>query len=69
MTQNLSPGDSTVVFSVATELDGDSLAYDWITDARLISKDARPGDYEAYNATSNDEMLYRITVVPISDTA
>ena len=36
--------DSTVVTCFATDPDGDSLVYDWLTDARLQIKGARPGD-------------------------
>ena len=65
----IAPSDSVIVACQATDLDGDSLVYDWITDARLIPRDARPGDFEVYNTPSSTQVFHRSTVTPISDTA
>lgn len=61
--------DSAIVICQATDPDRDPLVYDWTTDARLIPKDARPGDTEIYNMASNSEVFYRSSVTPVSDTA
>lgn len=66
---SLGSGDSAIVVCNALDPDGDTLVHDWTTDARLILRDARPGDMEVYDLPSNSEIVYRSNVTPVSDTA
>ena len=65
----LGRGDSAIVTIFATDPDGDALVYDWETDARLIIKGNRLGDYDLYNTPSSSQVFYRSTVTPINDSA
>ena len=54
----LGPGDSTLVTCLAVDADGDSLLYDWVTDARLVIKGNDPTDHELYDSRSNTHVFY-----------
>jgi hypothetical protein len=59
-------GDSAIVTVFASDPDGDTLVYDWFTDARLIIKDGRLGDSFLYNTASNSRVFYRSTLPPFN---
>jgi hypothetical protein len=54
----IGPSDSAIVICNAMDPDGDTLVYDWITDARLKIKGARPGDFRLYHTYDNSRIFY-----------
>jgi hypothetical protein len=66
---NVGPSDSTVVVCEATDADGDTLVYDWITDSRFVIKGNPPDVHELYETTSNAHVFYRNYVSPTDTTA
>jgi hypothetical protein len=67
--QLIGQGDSVMVTVNATDPDGDTLVYDWQTDARLHMRGDDLGFGDLSNTYSNSLILYRTTVTPINDTA
>lgn len=65
---SLGPGDSLVVTVHASDPDGDTLVYDWFTDARLRIQGASAGVY-LYGSSSNSRRFYRSTTSASPDTA
>lgn len=64
----ISPTDSTIVICNASDPDGDTLVYDWITDARLRIKGLRDSEHSLYNSSSNSQVFYQSSTTT-SDTA
>lgn len=62
-------GDSAIVTVFATDPDGDSLVYDWVTDSRLKIKGAVLGYSWLYNTFSSSQVFYRSTSPAYNDTA
>lgn len=60
--------DSTIVIVTASDPDGDSLVYDFVTDGRLRLKDAPRVGY-IYDSPRNWQIFYRGTVAAPYDTA
>lgn len=55
----IGPSDSAIVVCNAFDPDGDTLVYDWITDARLKIKGALPpGDTRLFNTFENSRIFY-----------
>jgi len=55
----ISLSDSAIVICNAIDPDGDTLVYDWITDARLRIKGANPqGDTRLFNTFENSRIFY-----------
>ena len=50
--------DSVVIVCDATDPDGDTLVYDWITDGRLRVKDALRREHFLYNTYENSHVFY-----------
>jgi hypothetical protein len=66
----IAPSDSTVVMCSATDPDGDSLVYDWLTDARLIIQGAHAGNSYLNNQPSPRRAFYNANLPnPINDSA
>lgn len=55
--------DSALITCEATDPDGDTLVYDWITDGRLSIQGASPGGSSLYNTSGHTRVVYpaRIT--------
>ena len=60
--------DSAIAVCTASDPDGDSLVYDWISDGRLDLKDAPRVGY-IYSSPRNWQVFYRGTIVAPNDTA
>jgi hypothetical protein len=56
----IDPGDSILVTCEATDADGDSLVYDWLTDGRLRIKGNQPGDSDVFNSPSKTQIFYHV---------
>ncbi|HTR98068.1 MAG TPA: hypothetical protein VMH61_09205 [Candidatus Acidoferrales bacterium] len=54
----LGPADSTVVQCMARDPAGNSLVYDWVTDARLRIQGAPPNQFYLYTTQSNHRTFY-----------
>ncbi|WP_290664987.1 hypothetical protein [Ignavibacterium sp.] len=55
----IGPSDSAIVICNATDPDGDTLVYDWITDARLRINGANPPDDRSlFNTFENSRIFY-----------
>lgn len=54
----ITPLDSVTVSCTASDPDGDTLVYDWITDGRLTISGAFPGDHSLYNTFENSRVFY-----------
>ena len=65
----IGPTDSAIIVVSATDPDGDSLVYDWITDDRIRLRGARPGDPFLYNTSFNAEVIYTNILSAPLDTA
>ncbi len=61
-------GDSVMVTLVASDPDGDSLVFDWVTDSRLRIKDA-PRVVYIYNTPSPSHVFYRSVGAAIDNVA
>ena len=66
--QTIGPGDSVIVVCTASDPDGDSLVYDWITDTRLRVKGSPFGAY-LFSSNSNAQVFYYGTPPMPTDTA
>jgi hypothetical protein len=66
---DVGPTDSSVVVCEATDVDGDTLVYDWFTDSRFTIKGYPPTVLEIYGTTSNAHVFYRNYVSPTDTTA
>ena len=64
----IGPGDSAIVICDAFDQDGDSLRYDWISDARLRLAGAPPGETHVLASRSNSQVVYYGTPIDPSDT-
>src|SRR5438477_11115342 len=60
--------DSAIVILTATDPDGDSLVYDYVSDGRLRLTDAPCVGY-IYNSPRNSQIFYRGAIVAPYDTA
>jgi hypothetical protein len=60
--------DSAIAICSASDPDGDSLVYDWVSDGRLRLKDAPRGAY-IYSSPRNSEVFYRAGILAPNDTA
>lgn len=59
----IGPSDSAIVICNATDPDGDTLVYDWITDARLRINGANPpDDTRLFNTFENSRIFYPTTL-------
>ena len=66
----LGPSDSTVVTCTATDADGDTLVYDWHTDARLHIPGNPSSDDALFNQLSPSCVFYNTNLSnPINDSA
>jgi hypothetical protein len=66
----MGPSDSTVVVCTASDPDGDTLVYDWLTDARLTIQGAHAGDSFLNNQPSPKRTFYNANLSnPINDSA
>src|SRR5437899_2680394 len=66
----IGPSDSTVVVCTASDPDGDSLVYDWETDARLNIKDTPTWNKFFNNQPSPQHIFYNANLPnPINDSA
>jgi hypothetical protein len=52
------PADSLIVICSATDPDGDTLVYDWITTGIVRIKGALPGVHSLYNTYENTRVFY-----------
>src|SRR6185436_17374677 len=50
--------DSATVTCLASDPDGDTLVYDWVTDDRVGIRGARPGDPFLYNTIADSIVMY-----------
>jgi hypothetical protein len=64
----IGPTDSAIIVCNAMDPDGDTLVYDWITDARLRIKGAPAGVYH-FNTFENSQVLYMGSPLLPIDTA
>jgi len=55
---SIGPSDSTSVTCSATDPDGDTLVFDWVTDARLIIKGNPPNQYWLYDTRIGSQIFY-----------
>ena len=55
---SIGPGDSTIVICDASDADGNTLRYDWVTDARLVIKGKSPNDNVYFNSPYNTQVFY-----------
>jgi len=60
--------DSATAVCVATDQDGDTLVYDWISDGSLRLKNAPRGGY-IFSSPRNSQMFYPATLVAPIDTS
>ncbi len=65
---SIGPSDSAIVVCAATDPDGDTLVYDWISDGRLRLKDAPRGGY-IFSSPRNSQIFYYDTPRAPIDTA
>jgi hypothetical protein len=66
----IGPSDSTTVVCTASDQDGDSLVYDWQTDARLRVQGALTGDDGIFATRANAHVFYNANLSnPINDSA
>jgi hypothetical protein len=66
----IGPSDSTVVVCTATDADGDSLVYDWQTDARLNIQGTPTWNKYVNNTRSPSRTFYNADLSnPINDSA
>jgi hypothetical protein len=66
----IGPSDSTVVVCAAHDIDGDSLVYDWQTDARLNIQGTPTWNKHLNNTHSPSRMFYNADLPnPINDSA
>ena len=57
--ETVNHSDSVIVICNAMDPDGDTLVYDWITDARLRINGANPpGDTRLFNTFENSRIFY-----------
>lgn len=66
---SIGPSDSAIVVCDATDPDGDSLRYDWISDGRLRLRGASPGDAFVLASRSNSQVVTYGTPLSPTDTA
>ena len=57
--------DSAIVVCDAMDPDGDTLVYDWITDARLRIKGALVDDHTLYHTHENSRIFYPTRIVNV----
>jgi hypothetical protein len=62
--------DSVIVTCLATDPDGDTLVYDWITDGRVRIKGTSDWEHSLYNTYQNSHVFYPkdISRLPSLDT-
>jgi hypothetical protein len=65
---SIGPSDSAIVVCSATDPDGDTLVYDWISDGRLRLKGAPRGGY-IFSSPRNSQTFYYATPRAPIDTA
>lgn len=65
---SIGPSDSALVVMTATDADGDTLVYDWISDGRLRLKDAPRVGY-IFSSPRNYQVFYYATPRAPVDTA
>lgn len=65
---SIGASDSAIMVCTATDADGDTLVYDWVTDGRVRLKDAR-GGISVYGSRQNTQTFYCDTVRAPIDTS
>ncbi len=58
-----------IVSCLASDADGDTLFYDWITDAHFVIKGNPPDDHHLYDSRSNTQVFIRYYVLPTDTVA
>lgn len=66
--QSIGPGDSAIVVCEASDRDGQTLVFDWLTDTALRIKGA-PGLVYLYDSPSKSQIYYYGTPTTPTDTA
>lgn len=61
--------DSMIVACLASDADGDTLFYDWITDAHFVIKGNPPDNHHLYDSRSNTQVFIRDYVLPTDTVA
>lgn len=63
----IGPSDSVTITCIASDPDGDTLVYDWISDARTIIKGAFDWQHSLYNTYENSHIFYprNINNIPV----
>ena len=64
----IGPTDSAIVICDTFDQDGDSLQYDWVSDARVRLAGLPPGEAHVYGSRSNSQVVYYGTPPTPSDT-